>query len=147
MNIGTKEIANAFAELLNIRIIKGITSRESTKLRESGVSFTEFDYKPVAPEIKKQFAKELENFICEKTREKDSLIFAYEYGPVRPIGTINENITDELSMVLAKLPELAIAETYSLPCETIMEVAVANRTEISCLTKFRFSQNIAEKLP
>jgi len=146
MSIGTKEIANAFAELLCIRIIKGINACQSGKLRELGLAFTGFNYKSVAPEVKKQFAEELENFICEKVKKENILVFAYEYGSVRPIGTIDENVTDELSMVLKKLPELAITESYSFPAETILRITVTDRTEKSCQTKFGYSRNIIEKL-
>lgn len=146
MEIGTKEIANAFADLLNIRIIKGMHFKECVKVRELGIGFTTFDYKPVSAEVKSQFAKELEEFICENIKKQDSLVFAYEYGDVRPLGSVNNNMTDELSNVLEKLPELSISEVYSFPSETIMRILVTARNPNGCDTKIRLSNNILEKL-
>lgn len=141
--MGTKEIANAFADLLSIRVINKMQCHQ---LLELGIGFTRFDYKPVSTETKEKFAKALEKFICQSIKERNSLTFAYEYGKVRPLGTLDENMTDDLSVVLQELPELAIAESYSFPCETIMKIVVTTRKDKLCETTFGFSNNILEKL-
>lgn len=126
-----EKLLNVIASRLKVRTI---AEESSSKAVDSIITVTMhmFDYKEASDEVKELFKKELNNHIFNKLQEtevEESVVYMFEFGQVRPLGTIMDDANDNLAEVLQKLPILPEGEKYTLPFETYICITLTKKSK------------------
>ncbi len=126
-----EKLLNAIASRLNVRV----TIEEEFEQTSEGVltvTMAMYDHKEVSEEVRELFKKELNNHLFTKLKETElgeDVEYGFDYGNVRPLGTLMEDANDNLAEVLLKLPPLKDGESYDFPCDTYIRFTVTGREE------------------
>lgn len=91
-----------------------------------------FEHKDVSDEVKELFKKELSDHLFTKLHEievGEYVEYGFDYGNVRPLGTLMEDANDNLAEVLLKLPTLPAGESYNFPCDTYIRFTLTGKEE------------------
>lgn len=125
------KLLNAIASRLTIR---RVVEEEVEQTWKGVVTFTMqmFDHRDVEDEVKELFKKELNNHLFTKLQNLkvgEYLDYGFDYGDVRPLGTLMEEANDNLAEVLLKLPALNDGETYDFPCNTYFGFTLTEKNE------------------
>ncbi|MGN1327916.1 MAG: hypothetical protein ACI4VQ_07585 [Clostridia bacterium] len=132
-----EKLLNAIASGLNVRV----TLREQSEKTLEGVltvTRSMFDYKDASDEVRELFKKELNNHLFTKLKEievGEYVVYGFDYGKVRPLGTLMEDANDNLAEVLLKLPSLKDGERYVFPCETYIRFMLIGKYEKEATVK------------
>ena len=123
------KLLNAIASRLNVRV----AVEEHSKRTLQGVlnvTMQMFEHRDVTDEVSELFKKELNNHLFTKLQNMKSgeyVEYGFDYGDVRPLGTLMEDANDNLAEVLLKLPALNDGETYDFPCDTYIRFTLIER--------------------
>lgn len=126
------KLLNAIASRLNVRIV--VEEERYTNLVNGVVTFSMefFDYRDVSEEVRELFKKELNNHLFSKLQEAkigEHVEYGFDYGNVRPLGTLMEDTNDNLAEVLLKLPALNDGEKYVFPCDTYIRFTLIDKKD------------------
>ena len=125
------KLLNAIASRLNVRIVVE-DDPEETLQEVVTVTMQMFDYRDVEDEVRELFKKELNNHLFTKLHEMkvgEKVEYGFDYGDVRPLGTIMEESNDNLAEVLLKLPALNDGEKYVFPCDTYIRFTLIDKKD------------------
>lgn len=115
-----ERVLNEIASKLNVQVV--VKERVERSIDGACISTEQWlEHRDVTDEVRELFKKELENHLFNKLqnmKDGEYVEYGFDYGDVRPLGTIMENANDNLAEVLLKLPALNDGETYSFPCDT-----------------------------
>lgn len=123
-------VLEAIASRLTVRTV--VQEQSGSGPMGLGVTMQMYDHKEVSDEVKALFEEELDNHLRSKLQGMeigDSVDYGFEYGNVRPLGTLMEDANDNLAEVLLKLPALGKGESYEFPYETYIKLLVAERNK------------------
>lgn len=132
-----EKLLNAIASRLNVRV----TVEEQAEETLEGVltvKMAMFDHKDVSDEVRQLFKKELNNHLFTKLHEVEVgeyVEYGFDYGRVRPLGTLMEDANDNLAEVLLKLPTLPAGESYDFPCDTYIRFTLTEKDENEATVK------------
>ena len=132
-----EKLLDAIASRLTVRVT---VEEQSEKTLESVLTVTMamFDHKDVSEEVRKLFKKELNNHLFTKLGEievGEYVDYGFDYGQVRPLGTLMEDANDNLAEVLLKLPPLNDGECYDFPCDTYIRFMLTEKDENEATVK------------
>lgn len=115
-----ERVLDEIASKLNVQVV--VKERVKRSIDGALISTEKWlEHRDVTDEVRELFKKELENHLFNKLQNMkvgEYVEYGFDYGDVRPLGTIMENANDNLAEVLLKLPALNDGETYSFPCDT-----------------------------
>lgn len=123
------KLLNAIASRLNVRVVVEEHSKRTLQ-GVLNVTMQMFDHRDVTDEVRELFKKELNNHLFTKLQNMKSgeyVEYGFDYGDVRPLGTLMEDANDNLAEVLLKLPALNDGETYDFPCDTYIRFTLTER--------------------
>ena len=132
-----EKLLNAIASRLNVRIVVEEQS-EKTLQGVLTVTMQMFDHRDVTDEVRELFKKELNNHLFSKLQKMEAgeyVEYGFDYGNVRPLGTLMEDANDNLAEVLLKLPALKDGETYDFPCDTYIRFTLTKKDEKAASVK------------
>lgn len=132
-----EKLLNAIASRLNVRVVVEEHS-EKTLQGVLYVTMQKFDHKDVTNEVRELFKKELNNHVFTKLQKMEAgeyVEYGFDYGNVRPLGTLMEDANDNLAEVLLKLPTLNDGETYDFPCDTYIRFTLTEKDEETASVK------------
>ena len=95
--------------------------------------FKRFEYIEVPNEVKTLFKDKLHTHIFSKADLiglEAKLEYSFDYGNVRPLGTLINEANDNMAEVLLELPKLGDRECYVLPLDTYFSFTVTEKSEI-----------------
>lgn len=126
-----EKLLNEIASRLNVRVV---VEEQSEKTLQGVLSVTMqmFDHRDVTNEVRELFKKELNNHLFTKLQKMEVgeyVEYGFDYGNVRPLGTLMEDANDNLAEVLLKLPALNDGETYDFPCDTYIRFTLTEKDE------------------
>lgn len=126
------KLLNAIASRLNVRVV--VKEERDTNLVNGVVtlSIEFFDYRDVSDEVRELFKKELNNHLFSKLQEAkigEHVEYGFDYGNVRPLGILMEDVNDNLAEVLLKLPVLNDGERYTFPCDTYVRFTLTDKKD------------------
>ena len=126
-----EKLLNAIASRLYVRVV---VEEQSEKTLQGVVTVTMhmFDHRDVTDEVRELFKKELNNHLFTKLQNMEAgeyVEYGFDYGNVRPLGTLMEDANDNLAEVLLKLPTLNDGETYDFPCDTYIRFTLTEKDE------------------
>lgn len=126
-----EKLLNAIASRLTVRVT---VEEQSEKMLEGVLTVTMamFEHKDVSDEVRELFKKELNNHLSTKLKEievGEYVDYGFDYGQVRPLGTLMEDANDNLAEVLLKLPPLNDGECYDFPCDTYIRFTLTGKDE------------------
>lgn len=132
-----EKLLNAIASRLNVRVVVEEQS-EKTLQGVLTVTMQMFDHRDVTDEVRELFKKELNNHLFTKLQKMEAgeyVEYGFDYGNVRPLGTLMEDANDNLAEVLLKLPALKDGETYDFPCDTYIRFTLTKKDEKTASVK------------
>ena len=126
-----EKLLDAFASGLTVRFT---VKEQSEKTLEGvlAVTMAMFNHKNISDEVKELFKQELNNHLFTKLKEikvGEYVDYGYDYGQVRPLGTLIEDANDNLAEVLLKLPPLNDGECYDFPFDTYIRFTLTEKDE------------------
>ena len=126
-----EKLLNAIASRLNVR---SVVEEQSEKTLQGVLTVTMqmFDHRDVTDEVRELFKKELNNHLFTKFQDMEVgeyVEYGFDYGNVRPLGTLMEDANDNLAEILLKLPALNEGETYDFPCDTYIRFTLTGKSE------------------
>lgn len=132
-----EKLLNAIASRLTVRVT---VKKQSEKTLEGVLTVTMamFDHKDVSDEIRELFKKEFNNHLFTRLKEievGEYVEYGFDYGNLRPLGTLMEDANDNLAEVLLKLPPLNDGEFYDFPCDTYIRFTMTGKDENEATVK------------
>ncbi len=132
-----EKLLNAIASRLTVRVT---VEEQSEKTLEGVLTVTMamFEHRDVSDEVKELFKKELNNHLFTKLQDievGEYVHYGFDYGQVRPLGTLMEDANDNLAEVLLTLPALEDGESYEFPCNTYIRFTLTGRDDKEATVK------------
>ena len=104
-------VLEAIASRLTVRTV--VQEQSGSGPMGLGVTMQMYDHKEVSDEVKALFEEELDNHLRSKLQGMeigDSVDYGFEYGNVRPLGTLMEDANDSHKEQSSEYPVMSLHE-------------------------------------